>query len=379
MVSLRNLPVLAALLLAMGKACAAPPQAAGKDAEILQGLRNTVSLSFALNKDLALAPGLRSAASAIADAHLARINALIPLWIQEAQGEAARLGISVYFPVLARVFNELALWHMERGNDTYEGDLLAVLMASPQVCDLAGDSRFNDFASRIMRIQAMPASRQGAALEAERTLLAHWGQARPAPPALPPGLPQDAAMAALQSAPQGEQRARALPPVLAAALRADKQSYERLPSNLRCALHQWWLQESIQRGTPPAAALAAFRYGTLITVTDRSAGTDAGSAPVRDIAAPSGKPRYPRLAGFFAAEGSTTIKVKLDAAGKAVEAHVVARKVTVPGIRDARPLAFETIFDHAALSHALKERRYEADPSPVFELAWKPAAPGGSK
>jgi hypothetical protein len=162
--------------------------------------------------------------------------------------------------------------------------------------------------------------------------------------------------------------------MLASAILSNKTRYEELPAYARCALQQWWLQERIRQGAAPAEALAAFRYGTMITVAERSAGVGAVKDTERGSKA-RGTVSYPTIATFFQAGGSTTIRVKFDAAGKAVDASVVARTVTVPGIPGVRPLAFETIFDQEALRHALEDRRYSADAAPEFTLAWRPQPP----
>ncbi|MCU6501408.1 hypothetical protein LPN04_26750 [Rugamonas sp. A1-17] len=332
--------------------------------------------SFALDKDLKLDPALRSAADEIGAAHIARLDQLFPLWLAEerqAQTTAAADKAAGYarlpFAVWARMLNELALWQIDPGDADYERATLAVLQSSPRVCFVAGDYRYTDFAARIVRIQEMPAGQRAAALATERRLLGRWGQARADVPAWPDPLPQDAgAQWRKRLALAGERPVRALPPVLAHAMLVEKKSFDELHPQLKCALQQWWLQVSLRQGATPAAALNAFRYGTLINAADRL-GNDADRAPP----APGGQAAYPAVAARFSVTGTTTMRARLDAAGKPVQASVAGRKIDVPGVRGARPVAFENVFDAAAVKYALGGYRYDqprgAEPF-VFQLVW---------
>jgi hypothetical protein len=115
------------------------------------------------------------------------------------------------------------------------------------------------------------------------------------------------------------------------------------------------------------AALSAFRYGTLISAEFRFAGMfEPGSANGKPPAPPAnGKPPYPPIATRFQAEGATIAQVRLDAGGKVQQASVVDRKITVPGIRGVRPVAFETLFDAQTLKYAQDSKL------PKFQLVWK--------
>jgi hypothetical protein len=345
--------------------------------QTLQGLHRDLARSFVLHQDLPLDDALRAAADAMSAAHLARIDQLLPAWVAEerqlqtASGEAHEVW-EQYFAVWARVLNELALWQMEPGDAAYENATLAVVRTSPLTCRFGGDARFSDYASRIARVQAMPPSQRDAALATERQLLAHWGQTRPALAPWPDQLPRDAAVAALTQA-GGQQARLALPPLLAAELLGDQKNPATIHPEEQCRLQQWWLRESLRRGATPAAALNTFRYGTLITADQRFAGTfDAAPAdgkpePVSD------KPPYPKIALRFMVTGRTTLSARLDAAGKPKEVSIIERKISMPGVRDARPIAFETIFDQASVNYARDGYRYEKpkDASPSkLQLIW---------
>lgn len=360
--------------------CASSAALAAPDAmekEMLQGLHRDLARSFVLHQELPLDPALRAAADEMSAAHLARTDQLLQAWVeqerklQSAPGEVHEAW-ELYFAVWAKVLNELALWQIEAGDADYENATLAAVKTSPLICRFGGDARFSDFASRIARLQAMPAARRDAALATERQLLARWGQVRPAPAPWPAQLSHDAAVAALIQA-GGQQTRLALPPVLAAELLGDRKDYSALHPEEQCRLQQWWLRESLRRGTPPAAALNAFRYGTLITAGPRFAGTfdlppaDGKPEPVTD------KPPYPKIALRFMVTGKTTLSVRFDAAGKPKDIVVIERKVDMPGVRDAPPVAFETIFDQAAIKYALDGYRYDKPTGDLpfkFQLVW---------
>lgn len=324
-------------------------------------LHSYVARSFLLPKDLKLDPALRAAADSMTSAHLTRMSELLPNWVQEERA-ALRTGATektksteLFYAVWARLLNELALWHLEPGDAAYEKATLEVLKTSPRVCQTEGDPRFQDFSGRMMRVQAMPAAQQQTAMAAERQLLARWGQPRLSVQPWPNPLPQDAAMLALEQIRAGGPRPPlALPPIFASAILAKRGSYKDLHKDEQCGLQQWWLRVGLARGTPPAAVLAAFRYGTLITVTERLDGVfESKDQEALKDQAPT-IPAYPSLAARFGATGVTTITRRFDASGKPEHASVTGRKIAVPGIRGTRPVAFENIFDEMALHYALK-------------------------
>jgi hypothetical protein len=85
------------------------------------------------------------------------------------------------------------------------------------------------------------------------------------------------------------------------------------------------------------------------------------------------------LAARFDVTGVTRVSRWFDATGKPERASVTDRKITVRGIRGARPVAFENTFDAAAVAYALKGREPSGAANPeVFELAWGLDAPAPS-
>jgi hypothetical protein len=364
-------------------------------AQMVQALHRDLARAFALDKQLVLDPALRAAAEKIAEEHLARIDKLLPAWVDEErvhQSTAGKPPSSTYvsWAVYARMLNELSLWQLEPGDAHYEAATLAALRNGSGVCEVAGDTHFTDFASRILRIQAVPAAEREAMLAGERQLLAHWGQLRANPPPWPDPLPQQAAYALLQRGPVDAAHPRlALPPMLAYSVLGKDQDYAALEPTERCMLQQWWLRESLRQGVAPAAALNAFRYGTMLTVVDRigNAWDKPGAA---DVKAPAGPPSYPSVAKGFMATGVTTVNVRLDADGKPLDAAVIGRKIVVPGIRGVRPVAFENVFDAATVKYATDEGRNYKKPSGnspyKFQMNWslddddkKTDAPKGAK
>jgi len=349
-----------------------------EQADMVRSLHAHLARSFTLGQDLPIDPALRSAADDIAAAHMARIDKLFPAWVQEERKLQATTGKpadarNVYFAVWARLLNELALWQLEPGDPEYERATLAVLQTAPRVCQIPGDFRFHDYASRVMRLQVMPEAQRAAALASERQLLAHWGQPRAALLPWPDPLPQDLAMQQVRRLRAAGQRpAQALSPLLTVELLGEEKDLPALHPQVMCALQAWQLRASMKQGAAPAAALSAFRYGTLITASERLAGMF-DPAPGETPAVAANMPPFPPLAGRFQVTGKTTMRVQLDGAGKATEASVAGRKIDVVGIRDTRPVAFETAFDRPALDYALKTRTYDkpADNAPaLFEMVW---------
>lgn len=365
------------LLLGSSAAFAVPASDAELDAQIVKSLHKDLVRSFVLNKELRVDPALRAAANDMGADHLGRVDQMLLAWVREERGQQTANGqaydqVESYFAVWARLLNELALWQLAPGDADYERATLAVLKSSLLVCDGAGDSRFTDFSSRILRIQAMPAQQRAAALATERQLLAHWGQAYSAIAPWPDPLPQEAALALLKR-PLAERPALPVPPLLASKLVAGQKPYATLHPDVQCALHQWWLRESLRQGATPAAVLNAFRYGTLITANVRLAGTYDDASTDAEPASDPAIPPYPRIARRFEVTGVTTVRVTLDAAGKPRQASVANREIKVQGIRVARPVAFENAFDQVSISHALERKQY-AKPTGtaplLFQMVW---------
>jgi hypothetical protein len=368
-----------ACVLGCAHAATTPEFSDESQAQMTQALHRDLVRAFTLDKDLAVDPALRAAADKIAEEHMARIDKLFPTWLNEERVVQSGAGRpwssgSVYSAVYARLLNELALWQLEPGDAGYESATLTVLRSAPGVCDVTGDYRLTDFASRILRIQALPVAEREAMLASERQLLTHWGQVRANPAPWPDPLPQQAAYVLLQRGPADADHPRlALPPRLAYVVLGKGRDYAALHPVERCVLQQWWLQESLRQGVAPAVALSAFRYGTMLTAVDRFGDMDEkpGTADGRDLSSP---PPYPGVAKHFIVTGVTTVSVKLDAEGNPVRAAVIDRKIEAAGIRGVRPVAFENAFDAATTKYAMQEGRHYGKPSGdalhEFKMVW---------
>lgn len=370
-----------------GSACAAPPAAANapseEDAAMAQRVERDLGLVFIMPPDIKLDPGLRTEADAIAAAHLTRMHALVPGWIEEerrlqAGPDGKAPSAPVYYAVYARMLNELALWQLAPGDAAYEKATLDAIQATPAVCANAGHDRHHDFLTRIVRVQAMPPQARAAALATERRLLEAWGKPHPAPPPWPNPLPQEVAMEAVAQMRSGGARPPlALSPVLASILLAERERYDSMPWPTRCAFQRWWLGVSLAQGRPAAEALTAFRYGTLITASERFGDAferEAGSTAAKPrTAATAAPPSYPKMAARFDVTGVTRVTRRFDAAGKPVQASVIERRIQVRGIRGVRPVAFEDTFDALALRYALggaSVASSESGPAQTFEMKW---------
>lgn len=358
-----------------GKADGAAVKSQGEDAELLKWLHHWVELSFALDKDLPLDPALRAGANALRETHLKQVRPLLAAWmaeerVQQRAAGAAGTAASLYFPLMSRLFNELALWQLDTGDAAYEAATLAVLKAEPRVCVTDGGWRFGDFARRITRIQAMPVAQREAALANEGRMLARWGQARPVQLPMPLPLPQEAVALAISRWQAGGPRpALALTPALADSVLSKRLAYDKLHKDEQCALQQWWLQLSLLQDVAPAHALRAYRYGTMSVAADRY--DDFRSMQSAEKSS-SARP-YPPLAMRFEVTGTTTVRVRLDGNGLVQEASIIGRKIEVPGIRDAYPVAFEQVFDAAALAHAMSGLSFAPSKTGYtnFQMAWK--------
>ena len=364
-------------------------QADGADARMLREFNTILLRAFALPKDLVLEPGLRAAADKLAAQHLDRMKAQLQVWIreersaQQREGGQARPG-EVFYPVGARLLNELAHWHLEPGDADYEKATLEAIKASPQVCNSSEIYGFIDFSSRILRIQAMPPAQQQAALATESRLLERWGKPRQPAAPWPTPLPQEAAMEAVERLRAGGPRpALALPPVIAWQLLSERIAYDKMPVQYRCVFQRWWLLENLAKGQPAAAVLNAFRYGTMVTATSRFGDFFDSPEDKQAEAPPTGAPVFPSVAQRFEAVGSISVAREFDASGKTVRASVVERKITVPGIRGVRPIAFEDAFDAVSVQHVLKLRAPDTSkpaPEKVFQMVWslEPEAPANA-
>jgi hypothetical protein len=368
---------------------AVPPLLDEEVASITTEVGKQLSYAFELSKTPRIDPALRAQAESLRAAHLDRIGRLLPDWVRDEYRLQVKEGVlerhSVFYAVWARMLNELALWQIEPGNAAYEQAMLEAVKGSPGVCRLELRAGYPDFASRVMRLQAMPQAQRQAALAEERELLAHWGRPRAALAPWPDPLPQDAGMAVVaRMRVEGPTPALALAPTLASVMLARHTGYDELDEESKCLFQQWRLRTSLEQGATPAAALNAFRYGTMITAMARVGRFfEEQNAGTASPAAGTGASAYPRLASVFDVQGRVTVRRRLDTAGRPSEVSVIKRAIAVRGIRDVRPVAFENTFDELTVKNFL-EAKVDVKPGPdnsqTLEWLWtlKPGRPAPS-
>lgn len=327
--------------------------------------------TFAVPEDLVLDPPLREAAADMARSHMARLRALWPVWMAQeraASGKPALRGRALSSPLITRAINELALWTIESAGPAHDDAWLKAALA-PMACAKLHPSHF---ARRLAMMQAAPLDARPALLAGERELLSRWGTQRAGLQPRPPQADLDAADQAITRLRAGlPVSAQPMTPNLAGQV-FDRDRKPGPPDRWdQCARSQWWLGSQLAAGkVDRIAALTLYRYATMLDVQDfvpTSLLRKATSARPAD-----GPAAYPPGALYFRVEGTTTVEADRDAEGKLHKFRVVARKITVPGVRDNPPVAFETLFDLAALDQA----RQRHDPtnraqSPRIELIWR--------
>lgn len=346
---------------------------AAQDQETVSSMLVWNKQLFNLPDDLPLDPALRQAANQIAQEHLARVRTLGPAWIAQERAAARNPGLLSHAQIVAlfaRSVNELAIWSVESGGPEQDEAWLKAALA-PMACYAPASPYFSQ---RIAMIQAAPVDSRAVLLAGERELLSRWGTRRQ-------HLPPRPTLQELQAADHAIARMRAglsvtaapMTPGLAGRLfdRDRKPGQSKAADRWdRCAKSQWWLASQLASGkVDKMKALTIYRYSTMIDASDYA------PAAAQKAAAPrpsDGKQTYPPVAGFFGVQGSTITETHIDDQGKFVKAQVVARAITVPGVYDNAPVAFESLFDAAALDAAEKRHKNSPGNPPVVrtEMKW---------
>ena len=342
---------------------------AEEDAELVKRTVAWSKSEFELPEGMKLDAALRASVESLVQDHLARVRTLTPTWIAEERAAAKNPGLraaSLSQAVYRRWINEIAITSVESAGTAHDAASLKAALA-PNACRYLYAEHF---AQRIAMIQEAPADDRQALLAAEKELLSRWGSKRADLPPRPPA-------ADLMAADQAITRLRAGLPVTAAPmtpyLAQRTFARDRKPGRLdrweQCARSQWWLQSQLAAGNVDRAqALAIYRYSRMTDASD-FVPSSYEQKPMRRA---EGKPDYPRSANYFQIEGSTTLKVSTDEQGKAFKAEIVARQIVAPGVRNNRAVAFETLFDEAALEFA-RQRSYPAGKAGdgQFVMVWK--------
>lgn len=345
---------------------------AAQDQEIVSSMLEWNKSIFNLPNDLALDPPLRQAASQIAQEHLARVRTLGPVWIAQeraASGNPSLLSRAQVRSLYAHSINELAIWSVESGGPAQDEAWLKAALA-PASCYASAY-----FAQRIAMIQAAPLDSRAALLAGERELLSHWGTTRQHLPPRPTAQELDAADHAIARMRAGlPVAAEPMTPALAGRL-FDRDRKPGKSDGLdrwdKCAKSQWWLASQLAGGKiDKITALNIYRYSTM---ADANGYAPASVVQKTAAARPNeAKQPYPPVAAYFSVEGLTTIEARTDDQGKFLKAQVVSRKITVPGVYDNAPIAFESLLDPASLEFAEKRQKYSpgANPTVRFEIKW---------
>lgn len=343
---------------------------AARDAELVASLVGWRRQTLAMASDQELEAPLAEAVDQLVQAHLKGLPAVLMAWLAEERAATGNPGLEggvLSKALFQRSLNEMAIATVESlGQDADRAWLAAVL--APKACSFLPPQHF---ARQVAMIQAAPLELRPALLAALKEQFARWGTQRRALPERPPAAELASADRALtrlrQSLPVD---AAPMSPYLAGQVFARNRKADKPDRWEQCARSQWWLQSQLAAGrTEPARALAIYRYSTMLDVSDFV--PEAFKAEAQRPGAGDGKPAYPRAASFFQVQGLTQVAVSLDAEGHATRAEVIARKLSVPGVRGNRPVAFETLLDEAAVTYA-RQRNYPTGQAreTSFEMMW---------
>jgi hypothetical protein len=336
-------PLAAILALAMPLAQAADDREARQHAALLQALVEAAREDFAVPPTLTPEEPLRQRLQALSSEHIERVRERLTAWADDLRGgatlpPAASLGGALR----ARYLNAQVAWQIDRLDDADDARLLK-MMARPLVCGLPGaETGFGRWAHAVQRL---PEAEREAAVQAQAALLARWGKPVTTPPVRPDAAWLPEAQAALVRVRAFERAADEppAPPALIWLMRAGPR--ERAPATLRCGLMAWNLQRAAYRTAPVAEQARAVRFALAWD-------------PVMDV--DPGKPEspdddYPIAARSLGVEGTIRVAGRVTAAGTGLDgARVVGREVQVEGLGATLPIAFEAVFDAAALRRAAR-------------------------
>ena len=346
---------------------------AREDADMAEGLIRWLRPAFEIPDNLEVDSSLIVAARDMYAAHIKRLRVLIPQWMAQERALATTPPLRAQLSRLmyVRLINEMALWSVDSTGPVQDDTLLQVLQ-QPRACLYQYPSVL---AKKIDLIQVAPASSRPAMLAAEQELLARWGTHREHLPARP-------SMEALKEADQAivqlrdglPVKAEPMLPVLARGVLAKAYKPGEQDAWTQCAKNQWWLLTQLADGkTQRSEALTHYRYAMLKTIADwRPDAAKTASASKAASEASDGKPPYPSLGSKYHVQGTVTLHVAVDAQGKLLKATVGAREISVDGIRDNPPIAFETVLDAASLAYAAR-RGYPLGKagSYIFQMQWR--------
>lgn len=322
----------------------AAEDAAQSQQRAVNAVVNWTAADFKLPADLPIDAGLRREMEALAAEHRARVAKVAAAWAgEEATRRGAGAPAVLWMPLVARYFNELALWQLATTGEEHDRRMLSV-MKDPGLCREL-NATMTPFGQVALALQRLSPTDREAALSAQRVLLARWGRhgtppERPVPSLKERALSAARALRGFDRAPQEPP----LPPLLAWSLRkASTPALDR--EDELCVLIAWELQRAATRAAPPGEQALLARYAVVDAAMARAQARNPGLSDAG----------YPNAAAQFGVEGAVVTRGRLRADGTGLDApRIVARRITVPGIRDMRPVAFETWLDSATLERAAK-------------------------
>jgi len=332
-------PAKPALVMPAASASAPAPSAAAAPAldedfqrYLNQFFKTYIAPRFTVRPDDRLDDEMRAAAEAMQAEHLPRVKALLEAWLlEELKQPQPKLA---FRRMQARVANELAIWGRDTTGPAQDAALAQALQRSG-VCRPVG-SKLGDLVVRLALLRDLPADARREALQAERQLLARWGQPRQ----VDETPPLDAEEQLLRVRALGLPPKKPVPPVLAHAYLGDVDDTRRDPLlagvDVRCAMHQW-----------AGGSVAQFRAAMALQAPDLF-----WRSRVEAVEPSADDDPFPRMLGYFGATGLVTVSADVNAQGRPVRLWIAKRELKVPGLRDVRPFAFEGMFDLASLTMA---------------------------
>jgi hypothetical protein len=340
----------------------ADDRAAREQAMATRALDAVARQDFAVPASAPLDAPLRARLEALSREHVARVGGQNAAWAAELAALAGgEPGARAWAPLQARYVNELVRWQTDRVDEADDQRLLR-RMAHPQACVMAWGQ--TAFAGWVKALPHLPEADREAAVQAQATLLARWGQPRAEAPVRPalPWLSQ--AQAALRRAVASPRPADEPPLPELLAQRTSDALDERVTPDLRCALAVWSLQRAPWQGAPVADQARLLRWALAWDPLHDGA-TGKRSAVDDD---------YPFVARALGVEGRVRVTGQVSASGTGLDnARVAWREVRVEGLGATPLVAFEGVFDDASLQRAARTPTAgrAAGATLTFEFVWK--------
>lgn len=366
---IRRRLVLAALAAPGATALAQSPGAAAsvpaRPDQVFAGLRRLAWQALELPASATLEPALRQRGEALVREHGPRLEDLLRSWTDEEialqGGDGSEWTIAM--ALMARWANSLARWSLHSAGAGHDRAWWRA-MTTPQGCLSAAAPQFLRIV--LERAQRLMGPDRQVLLDADADALALCCTDRWPPPPVRPALDiaADAAAAveALRTGRRDPVDGPMVPALAATHFVADGQRAPLTAWTRDCATAVWWVRQQVATAAGPTPdQVLALRYANLLSA-DRV-------LPALSEGVPTPAPHeYPTFARQFEVGGDVTVEAEVDAAGRLQRARVVDRRIRVPGIRDGRPIAFETLLDGPALAQA--EMRPPRRPASVPE--WQP-------